>query len=324
MKLEKLDTSTSDRNQYFYGRGNLLLTGEYFVLDGAKSMALPTSFGQSLCIQYASSLNPKLFWRSFDHQGTIWLEVQFELYDFHILNDHKPNNKKRLLQRILREVRKQNTRFLKDETDVFAETCPEFPLYWGLGSSATLISIVAQWASISAIELFFNVFEGSGYDVACAQSQNPILYQKLSSHSQWDSLLFSPPFKESMYFVYLGRKKDTREALAYYHSKGPFPTSIMETVSTLTENITKAKSLEDFQWLLEEHEDIVAKNLQLPKTKDCYFCDFPGTIKSLGAWGGDFVLAVTSELDSFAITRYFKEKGMTICLPYNKMTSYAG
>ena len=36
--------------KYFYSPGKLLLTGEYVVLDGAKSLAIPTIFGQSLNI----------------------------------------------------------------------------------------------------------------------------------------------------------------------------------------------------------------------------------------------------------------------------------
>ena len=41
-------------------------------------------------------------------------------------------------------------------------------------------------------------------------------------------------------------------------------------------------------------------------------------VKSLGAWGGDFVLAA-SAMDSAAITAYFKSKGLNTIIPYEQM-----
>ena len=35
-------------SQSYYSNGKLLITGEYAVLDGALSLALPTKFGQEL------------------------------------------------------------------------------------------------------------------------------------------------------------------------------------------------------------------------------------------------------------------------------------
>ena len=41
--------------QTFYAHGKLLLTAEYFILDGAVGLALPTKLGQSLSIQSSES-----------------------------------------------------------------------------------------------------------------------------------------------------------------------------------------------------------------------------------------------------------------------------
>jgi hypothetical protein len=49
--------------------------------------------------------------------------------------------------------------------------------------------------------------------------------------------------------------------------------------------------------------------------KSRLFNDFKGAIKSLGAWGGDFVL-VTSETDP---THYFKSKGFDTIIRYEDM-----
>ena len=43
--------------------------------------------------------------------------------------------------------------------------------------------------------------------------------------------------------------------------------------------------------------------------------DFDGEIKSLGAWGGDFILATSDENPS----TYFKAKGFETILPYSEM-----
>ena len=51
-------------------QGKLLLTGEYFVLDGALSLALPVRYGQTL--QVLPSEKPgRLTWISRDADGTV-------------------------------------------------------------------------------------------------------------------------------------------------------------------------------------------------------------------------------------------------------------
>ena len=48
------------------------------------------------------------------------------------------------------------------------------------------------------------------------------------------------------------------------------------------------------------------------------FADFPGTVKSLGAWGGDFVL-VLSPWPAEQTMAYFNAKGCPTVLSYNEM-----
>ncbi len=79
-----------------------------------------------------------------------------------------------------------------------------------------------------------------------------------------------------------------------------------------------ATDLTHFCTLLEAHESLIANALQLPRAKELYFKDFQGSIKSLGAWGGDFVLAATA-LPPEAVTTYFQEKGFEVCLPYEDL-----
>ena len=74
--------------------------------------------------------------------------------------------------------------------------------------------------------------------------------------------------------------------------------------------------LNDFERLITEHESFISKILGVLPVKDKLFPDFQGAIKSLGAWGGDFILA--SALDKNP-TDYFKSKGFNTVLNYNEL-----
>ena len=70
--------------------------------------------------------------------------------------------------------------------------------------------------------------------------------------------------------------------------------------------------------LIDEHEAIVAQALELKPVKELLFQGFKGSIKSLGAWGGDFVM-VASVLPFSDIKNYFNQKGYTTIVPYIEM-----
>jgi hypothetical protein len=63
------------------------------------------------------------------------------------------------------------------------------------------------------------------------------------------------------------------------------------------------------------HEIILSDILELETVKERLFSDFKGTIKSLGAWGGDFVMVLSKENP----THYFHLKGYETILTYDEM-----
>ncbi|MBK8672865.1 MAG: hypothetical protein IPN93_07720 [Bacteroidetes bacterium] len=69
---------------------------------------------------------------------------------------------------------------------------------------------------------------------------------------------------------------------------------------------------------IEKHEEIISTYLGIEKIKSLYFSDFFGSIKSLGAWGGDFVMAV-SEKNEKETKAYFNKKGYSTILKWNEM-----
>ena len=86
-------------------------------------------------------------------------------------------------------------------------------------------------------------------------------------------------------------------------------------MNRITAEILKTEDISVFENLIEEHEFLLSEILVLPTVKQRLFADYPRSIKSLGAWGGDFILATGSETEK----NYFKEKGYKTILDYQEM-----
>ena len=293
------------KGNHFFAHGKLLLTGEYAVLDGALAIALPTQYGQEMHI--TPSEREGIFFRSLTQEGTPWYEGQL------FVGDTNPITQ--TLERILSQAQRMQANFLTDQS-VRVETKLDFPREWGLGSSSTLISMIAQWAEVDPYELLWNSFGGSGYDIACARASSPILYQLTEGKAKVYPIYYNPPFAASLFFVYLNKKQNSREGIALYQGLKKNKRPLVTQLSQLTEEIYRTHSLDTFSKLLSEHEAVLSSYLRLPTVKDSLFKDFSGTIKSLGAWGGDFVLAIGEE--SY-IKEYFISKGMQTILPFAQM-----
>ena len=294
-----------EKGNHFFAHGKLLLTGEYAVLDGALAIALPTQYGQEMHI--TPSEREGIFFRSLTQEGTPWYEGQL------FVGDTNPITQ--TLERILSQAQRMQPNFLTDQS-VHVETRLDFPREWGLGSSSTLISMIAQWAEVDPYELLWNSFGGSGYDIACARASSAILYQLTEGKAKVYPIYYNPPFAASLFFVYLNKKQNSREGIALYKGLKKNKKPLVTQLSQLTEEIYRTHSLDTFSKLLSEHETVLSSYLRLPTAKGSLFKDFSGTIKSLGAWGGDFVLAIGEE--SY-IKEYFISKGMQTILPFAQM-----
>lgn len=306
------------RDQYFYGHGKILLTGEYFVMDGAEALALPTTVGQSMKVKYRQSYQPTLNWKSVDHLGNVWFESDYEFWHFRPIKVQN-NPKQDFVQKLLSSARLQNPHFLRDDVDVFVETKIEFPLEWGLGSSSTIIYNVAQWAYVSPFELLKKTIGGSGYDIACAQANGPIVFKIADYKPEWGSAVFDPPFKDQLFFVYLGNKQSSFDEVNKYKSMHvAHRNEIVQDITTLTREMVHTHELSTFNKIIVAHEDIISRALNYEKVKDRYFKDYWGEVKSLGAWGGDFVL-VTSNRSVEETRNYFLEKGFQSFISYSEI-----
>lgn len=304
----------------YYSNGKLLLTGEYLVLDGAKSLAVPTKFGQDLIVEHIQE--SQLIWGSFSHTGECWFEAIFDLPKLRLVsctfNSDKEGSAEFIaetLLEILEEARRLNPKFLQTNNGFIVKTKLTFSRNWGLGSSSTLINSIANWANVDAFTLLWNSFKGSGYDIACAQNNTPIFYQIKNKKPIVTQVDFNPTFKEKLFFVHLNQKQDSKEGIAKFReSRKDFKKEI-SAILAISDKFLAAKSIVDFNELIVEHEQIISSIVKLKTVKEKLFSDYFGEVKSLGAWGGDFVL-VTGNSET---PKYFKNKGFETILSYSEM-----
>lgn len=325
---------TNKYNQSYYSNGKLLLTGEYVVLDGALALTVPTQYGQSLLIE--TIVEQKLIWKSLDENGNVWFEDEFfignnEILCKPVLSDSRKaqndNEVSKRLYQILKTAAQLNPDFL-NHNGFKVTTQLDFDKNWGLGSSSTLINNIANWANVDAYKLLELTFGGSGYDIACAQHDLPITYQLTRPFdcAQGDNVLydknrgiaevnFNPNFKDQLYFVHLNKKQNSREGISQYNTNTSNVSQAISEISDITSQLISCKSLNIFNDLIEKHEEIIALIIRQKPIKERLFSDFKGAIKSLGAWGGDFVLATSKDNPK----AYFETKGFLTVIPYMDM-----
>ena len=299
--------------QTFYSSGKLLLTSEYLVLDGAKALALPTKFGQDLTVE--NGANQEILWTSFDYDHDIWFASTFSFQDIKEKVAFENQPEKNTLIKILHEAYLLNPKYLEATSGYQIETQLGFPRKWGLGTSSTLINNIAQWLQIDAFTLLKNSFGGSGYDIACAQSETAILYRLLDGQPKAEKISFEPKCVSNLYFVYLNQKQSSKSAIASYYAKSNRVEALIPYFDAITDEIVQKSDFINWSLLLKKHETKMSEVLSLTTIQEQLFSDFNGTIKSLGAWGGDFVLVVAAENP----TEYFREKGYETILQYSEM-----
>lgn len=297
----------------FYSNGKLLLTGEYAVLDGALSLAVPTTYGQSLTIETIDK--QQLIWTSFDDKRAVWFETMFELEKIAMPQAPCNNEISERIVQILHAAKQLNPKFLGNRKGYNISTHLTFPKNWGLGSSSTLINNIASWAQVDAYSLLENTFGGSGYDIACAQHDYPISYQIQGNNRLVKRVAFHPSFSEHLYFVYLNKKQNSRDGIARYRSQTKDSKLFVSEISDITNKLIVCESLNKFDELITTHEALIAKQIKQKPIKQLLFNDFDGAIKSLGAWGGDFIL-VTSKNNP---KPYFENKGFKTIIRYQNM-----
>lgn len=299
--------------QSFYSNGKLLITGEYVVLDSANALALPTKLGQHLDIEPIAE--SKIIWTSLDHTGHIWFKDTFNLNTLLSNSKNAKNPISTQLTTLLKAAKRENPNFLNSENGFKVTTRLEFPGDWGLGSSSTLINNLALWANVNPMTLLLQSFGGSGYDIACARHNTPIIY-KMGPPPITKEVMFNPCFKDELFFVHRNKKQNSRDSISTYSQNKTNTSVIIDKIDAITAKLLKVNNRLDFELLITEHESLIGEITNQTPIKVELFPDYKYAIKSLGGWGGDFILVTGNKEYVF---NYFNNKNYTTIIPYSDL-----
>ena len=290
--------------------GKLLISGEYLILRGAKGLSIPVNFSQTLNVDENTS--GYFDWKSYDRNKKIWFSCKFKISDFY--NKQNYNNNL-LLYDIIKNLNELNPGIISNKKGISFKTYMNFNHKWGLGSSSTLINNLSKWADIEPFSVYWRVTNGSGYDLASCKFEKPIVFQLIKSETpKIESVNFLPEFHKNLYFIYLDKKQSSKSEIENF-DKINISSEYISEVSRITEKMIKCSNFLDFQNLVNQHEKILANVLNKKSIKEKLFNDYDGAIKSLGAWGGDFILAVGND----DTTNYFEEKGYQTIFSFKEM-----
>ena len=295
----------------YYSCGKLLITAEYLVLKGAKGLAMPTKYGQKLSIK--KNRKQYIVWEAYTCDNEKWIDCKFDL-NFKLLKSKKTKTEfVYSLSKLLKNINVLSPGFAGEGLNI--STNLEFKRNWGLGSSSTLINNVSNWLNINPYELLKTTYNGSGYDIAVANSKKSIFFQKKGDINEITPARFSPPFKDNLFFIHLNKKVNSqKEVTKFLNQKNEYKDDILK-INSLGEMLVKEKNQKIFNEMVKEHEEIISKIISKKPIQKVIFKDFCGQIKSLGSWGGDFILA-SGDTET---PNYFSKKGYNIIIPFSEM-----
>lgn len=294
-----------------FSHGKLMLTSEYFAVDGALVLALPTKLGQEFFFEEKENASSLIFWEAY-HENKLWLKVIIDYKNWQILesNIHSSAN---FILKVLQNVQKLSKTKLKGDDSYHLKTNLQFPANFGLGSSSTLMANLGEWSSIDAFELNSMSLGGSGYDIAVAKTGSAILYQN-KPEIHFEKIKFEPNFSSELIFIHLNQKQNSREGINLYKSKIK-SSALIEEISNITKKVINCRELSVFSSLMIKHEQIISDFIEIPTVSDLYFQNCPSFVKSLGAWGGDFVMSTKF----VGYKDYFRDKGFTKIFDYKDL-----
>lgn len=291
--------------------GKILLMGEYAVLHGADAICLPLKTGQELTVTDAP--RGEIHWKwSYKEEVLAHFSLDAESLEEKINN---AGSAEWVIQ-LLHFVRKLNPGFLRPEGKSL-EFVNDFPPQWGLGSSSATISSLCRLAGVDPFVVNRQLMGGSGADIACTTAQNWFLYRNGDKGPQTWEIPFNYHFPESTWFVYSGKKLETASHLKSFSSE-PRPAVSWLQANDYVYRFIAVPTLPEAMQIIYEHELLIGEAIGKESIANS-FRDFPGKVKSLGAWGGDFFMALSQQDPGF-VRGYFRNKGYDTVLSWQELT----
>lgn len=299
-----------------YYNAKLLLSAEYLVLAGAKALAVPLRFGQQ--IEVYENEQGFISWNSIAHNGNTWFSAKYAQNSFDVMSSSDKDIAVHP-QKLLKTASLLNPEFLLNSKGCHLDVTLNYPIEWGIGSSSTLIAAIAFWANVDPFQLHFSVSSGSGYDIACAFRNQPLIYSVNNQVPSITEVNFNPEFAARVFFVYQGVKKDSAEGIKQFKNLVHKPSGdLINQSNILTTAMLNAQSLSEFEIAMRKHEAMISVLLNVQPIKNRFFQDLPGEAKSLGAWGGDFCM-ITWNDDLSLLPKYLHNIGMNIFFNFSNI-----
>lgn len=295
---------------HIFSPGKLLLTSEYFVLDGALALAVPTKLGQDLFWEEYADHSSMIYWEAY-HESELWLTAKINYKKWDVVETNIPESAG-FIVKVLQEVQKLSENKLQGDESYHFKTILQFPSNFGLGSSSTLMNNLATFAHIDAFELNAKALGGSGYDIAVAQENTAILYQ--NKPKKVKQVTFCPPFLDQLILIHLNQKQDSRAGINAFNNRDK-SLYLSEDFTKITHQVLQCTHLEEFSALMSLHERLLSEFLGVVTVKEKHFKDCPVFVKSLGAWGGDFILS--AKFGDYQ--KYFSDRGFLNIFDYSTL-----
>ena len=118
-----------------------------------------------------------------------------------------------------------------------------------------------------------------------------------------------PALRNATWFAYLGNKQETAREVSAFLDSNNYTAAHVARVSELARLICEAKTAGELIALVEEHEAMISAILNRPVLAR-RFPAFPGAVKSLGAWGGDFAMFV-SDSEPAEVEKILRSYGLS-------------
>lgn len=293
-----------------FSHGKLILMGEYAVMHGADAICLPLNTGQRF--MSSPSDDGKIHWQ--------WSYKDILMAGFFadaetLTQTSEVTGNVFWPIDLINLIRKSNPDFLKNGARL--EFHNLFPPRWGLGTSSATISSLCRLAGVDPFKINQDLTGGSGADIATAISDKWILYRKGITPQIW-TIPVNYRFAENTWFVYSGKKQQTATHISKVSTLFEREPGSWAPVNEFVYRFIAATTLPELMKIVYDHELFIAEATGLLSIR-YRFPDFPGTIKSLGAWGGDFFMVLSQQNDEF-VKNYFNQKGFRDVFSWQQLT----